>query len=595
MKKIRVIVATSFLFSLVVLKSYSQESNRRVVLFLYDTTKKDFSIYKPRQGDSANFKSEHMIVAPRKGKFRIALKGFDRMKYIGKIESIKPVNFKTGLPASLTALVGTADPFTPTVFSMPPTTIKPRELTGEIKLIEQRIDILSQLKDDYNVKMDSFRNLSEQGKWDYSDFIDSQNEFISKANQEFGDSSFHFGTKFPEKYLIKPKYDLWTTSKTTKKLSTTQLEGLVALQADRIKELTAEINALKALAVQYTPLINHADQIVAQLDVIDKLSAYYKSLVEIAAKNEDILVRETAVVAQIDDIAKLLSIKALSSTSPTAFKKAFKKAIDKLQGELTSNQDLLKLELQGNIISNESFQIAIAQINRRYDYFISDIDNFKKMISNITHWSNSMGGYVSQETQNTKASDVVRVKFSVSSATNKADTVTRIMNVSTRNGIDVDFSTGLIYNTIFKQGYNIRFKFTDPANPTTAERYIDKEDTWRGDVAISAFVNFSFRTRIGTLPLRTGLSPGLGLSIIDGGTRYFIGWHLYFGQQSMLGLVGGLAYGKTIRLASSVSDNGIDPNPGRVAYNGTGLSSVPTYEQFISGGFVGLVWNLSRK
>jgi hypothetical protein len=552
---------------------------------LYDTTKKDFSIYKPRQNDLANY----MIVAPRKGKFRIALKGFDRMKYIGKIESIKPVNFKTGLPASLTALVGTADPFTPTVFSMPPTTFQPSDLPKQIKLIEEDIVNLSKLKESYNTKMDSFKVLSEQSKWDYNDFEESQNEFLLALSEPLK------GGEVQDRYTFLQKYGIGSIPKTTKKLSDKQWELLARLQADRIKELVSQIDALKALAVQYTPLINHADQIVAQLDVIDKLSEHYKSLVKIATKNEDILARETAVVAQIDDIAKLLSIQALSSTSPAAFKKAFKNAIDKLQGELTSNQELLKLEIQGNIISNESFQIAIAQINRRYDYFISDIDYFKKMITNITHWSNSMGGYVSQETQNTKAADVVRVKFSVSSTTNKADTVTRIMNISTRNGIDVDFSTGLIYNTIFKQGYNIRFKFTDPASPATAERYIDKEDTWRGDVAISAFVNFSFRTRIGTSPLRTGLSPGLGLSIIDGGTRYFIGWHLYFGQQSTLGLVGGLAYGKTIRLASSVSDNGSDPNPVKVGYNNTGLSSVPTYDQFISGGFIGLVWNLSRK
>jgi uncharacterized coiled-coil protein SlyX len=579
-----------------------QSAKKKVILFLYDSTKKEFDTFKQVGKDSVRptppipptpFASKHLLVAPRKHKFFVALQGFDRFKYVGKIEYTKPVNFKTGLPASLTALVGTADPFQPLSFTMPPTRTLPANLQTLLDTEEQKIASLKQYRDDFNAKIETFKTLSEQSKFDYDQFTKTQEEF-SKSAQQFYENQNDF--RIPGTPLENPFTKQWPKPfpRGAAKLTENQYESLVALQKETIKELSRQIDLLRSSIDQYAPLVRHCQTLFDQLGKLDTLSLYYKATLD-ASRLDLNNGRQKAVSSSLTQIAGLFNVPSIESTSPFEFVKAFKKAVEKHHSELVSNQSLLRLQVQGNIIPNQSLQDAVADITIRYDHLLSEDENFKKMISNILHIANPANGYVSTPTQNSKNADVLRVKLSVASLTNKKDTITRVFDVGTKNGFDIDFSTGLIYNTIYRNTYNIRFEYPDPANPNTSERYIDREDVWEGDIAISALINCSFRTRIGRSPFRTGISTGLGLSVFDASTRYFVGGHLYFGKQSSVGVVGGFAFGRTNRLAESVSDNGIDPTPDRVAFNSAGLSSVPTYEAFVSGCFVGLVWNFARK
>lgn len=175
--------------------------------------------------------------------------------------------------------------------------------------------------------------------------------------------------------------------------------------------------------------------------------------------------------------------------------------------------------------------------------------------------------------------DYAQITIKLASTVNPKDTVLKQQkNVLTKGGLDVDFSTGLFYNSIYKYDWFLE------------EGQIKKQDGLRSDYAWGALINFSLRA---SPKDRLGLSVGTGISLIDGNLRYLVGGHYYGALKNakdIWGISGGLCLGKRNFLSATVSDDGEKPK----ATLPDGLESVPTYDKISSGFYLGIFYNFSR-
>jgi hypothetical protein len=80
---------------------------------------------------------------------------------------------------------------------------------------------------------------------------------------------------------------------------------------------------------------------------------------------------------------------------------------------------------------------------------------------------------------------------------------------------------GLLFNNIYKRTWYV---------DTVGTNSIKQERVLKGDFAWTALINLSYRTEPNT---RVGLA---GVSLLDGGMRYALGGHTYFGERDLLGI-----------------------------------------------------------
>lgn len=176
--------------------------------------------------------------------------------------------------------------------------------------------------------------------------------------------------------------------------------------------------------------------------------------------------------------------------------------------------------------------------------------------------------------------DYASVSIKLVSNQNPADTLLKQqLKLFSSRGLDIDFSIGLVYNSIYKRNWYV---------DTVGMNTIKEESGFKGDLAWTGLINLSYRTGPTN---RIGISVGPGLSLIDGNMRYVLGGHWYFGERDLFGISGGICAGKRNFLPKTVSRDGDNPNETIPAT----MTSVTPYEKYDMGWYVGLFYNFTRQ
>lgn len=288
---------------------------------------------------------------------------------------------------------------------------------------------------------------------------------------------------------------------------------------------------------------------------------------------------------------------------PAPAKKAIDEFIKTYQGLMATNStdDLVK-KLLTRVSNLEAIYQSINQaidngleIDAELQKSIMDVHKLYAQIdSRIPESINNLKGLQNikmeirtKEQFQKPIADASRIKILLLNKLNLKDTVLyQTIDVPTCNGWDVDFSGGIIYNSIWRQAYSLQVE-TDPLNAAKKIKSIIKENAFKADVAFAALLNFSYRR----CNSRFGPSTGIAISFLDGNLRYLFGGHYHFGFKSAFGISAGGAFGKKTFLSDAVSDDGVNPNN---PIN-DGYSSVPTYEKYKLGFYAGFVWNFARR
>ena len=231
---------------------------------------------------------------------------------------------------------------------------------------------------------------------------------------------------------------------------------------------------------------------------------------------------------------------------------------------------------------------SIASINLSHKYVKNKI-KITERLPILQNLANPKKVQTTESFYYTKNADAARINVALTNKYAPKDTVfIQKIDAPICKGMDIDFSTGFLYNSLWERNYFLDNEITmNSQGETDTTRVIKREDGFEGDITFGALVNFSFRR----CWARHGPSLGYGIGLTDGKSRYFLGWHALFLEKQSLGISAGLVWSKVKRLSETVSDDGRNPN-NPVPQS---LSSVPTFEKMKTGYYIGVVWNFARK
>lgn len=468
-----------------------------------------------------------------KDKYVIRLKNYNSYTLKPSV-TIKSVNYKTGVPGRLSEYIGASDVTLGTDFVAPrtsyPNMVLPA-LSTEIKYVSSRID------DEYSTLL---RNVENANKFAFA-----------KAMTQ--DQVRMYLDVYKEKASV------------------------------NITVLKDSLNNLMAMQNRYENLV---DILKEFNDTYSRVITFQKAYLKIATKALNVDDPKISIDSFRTELLKQYNIAALSVTANRDLKSALEQEITDLQGLYTS----ASVQVAPGSIINRELQTSITQSNKQIGFVNANVQYFKDNIQSFVSLCETKQGYLSKEQSHAKIADASRVRIILFNQVNPKDTIlNQVIEIPTRGGIDVDFSTGFVYNSIYRQPYSLQI-VKHPLDSTKAPiKSVKKESAIDYDIAVAAFINFSWRLKTNH---RVGISPGIGLSIMDANLRYLVGGHYHFGKRSLLGITAGLAWGKVAKLSKAISDDGVNPNTSTV--NGS-YSSVPTYDVMDRGWYAGLVWNLARK
>lgn len=231
---------------------------------------------------------------------------------------------------------------------------------------------------------------------------------------------------------------------------------------------------------------------------------------------------------------------------------------------------------------------SIASINLSHKYVKNKI-KITERLPILQNLANPKKVQTTESFYYTKNADAARINVALTNKYAPKDTVfIQKIDAPICKGMDIDFSTGFLYNSLWERNYFLDNEITmNSQGETDTTRVIKREDGFEGDITFGALVNFSFRR----CWARHGPSLGYGIGLTDGKSRYFLGWHALFLEKQSLGISAGLVWSKVKSLSETVSDDGRNPN-NPVPQS---LSSVPTFEKMKTGYYIGVVWNFARK
>lgn len=175
--------------------------------------------------------------------------------------------------------------------------------------------------------------------------------------------------------------------------------------------------------------------------------------------------------------------------------------------------------------------------------------------------------------------DYASVSIKMVSNLDSKDTVLRQnIRLYTKGGLDIDFSTGGLFDNIYKRNWYVD---TVGVNSIRMEKIPDRDWAW------GVLMNASYRI---SHFARMGISAGPAVSFTDGGVRYMLGGHVYLGKRDLIGISSGMCFGKRNYLSATLSDDGTDPK----AILPKDLTTVATYEKWARGFYFGLFYNFAR-
>lgn len=338
---------------------------------------------------------------------------------------------------------------------------------------------------------------------------------------------------------------------------------------DEIIELQKEHNYWESLRNRPDPpIVRTLNKFQVEYDNLLRIEQIFNALVKELAEHKDDLGRCTSI--RDNSLSELNKIYSQDGADALAFQKKFLETLN----TCTALKESLALQVGQ---SQWSFQDQIDSA-----FVCSESVRAKRTI--LTDRVSAFSNLFPKESTTTFPKyqhkyDYALVSIKMVNNLNPKDTVLRQeIRIMTKGGIDIDFSTGLIGNNIFKNTWYV---------DTVGENTIRKEKVWRADLAFAALINFSYRFKADE---RVGLSVGPGISLFTGDARYLLGVHYYRGARDMWGVSGGLCVGKRNFLPSTVSRDGrrpMDELP-------SDITAVTPYEKFAAGFFVGLFYNFAR-
>lgn len=458
-------------------------------------------------------------------KYIYSLSGFNPYKHEVRILSVKPVNFKAGFSSKLNEYLGPVD-FNLDVEFIPST---PRQFPS--------FDGLKQKRENAREKLDELLVTMTQATTEPIYYASTKTRLVQSQLDAFLETkSLEFKESYPVANQKFVEYDNLVQS------------------YELLQPIMTEFNETYSLLARF-----YSDY-VALLDSIVKVPTIdAKNLVENFVNSYKTL----TTTSSTDDMVKFLLTKSFNL-----------QALYQSINQLVNNGLMMDVELQKSLTDLHKLY---SQINPKV---IESINSIKVL-------QNSKTEIRTKEQIQKPIADASRIRILVLNKLNPKDTVLlQSIEIPTCNGWDIDFSGGIIYNTIWRQSYSLQVE-TDPANAAKKIKSIVKEDVFKGDIAFAALLNFSYRR----CNSRFGPSTGVALSFLDGNLRYILGLHYHFGYKSALGISFGGIFGKKTYLSDAVSNDGVEPsNP-----INDGYSSVPTYEKYKPGLYAGLVWNFARK
>jgi hypothetical protein len=456
-------------------------------------------------------------------KYYYNLSGFNPYIHDVKILSVKPVNFRAGFSSKLNEYLGPVD-FNADIEFVPST---PRQFPS--------FDELKQKKEDAKDRRDEL--LVSVVKTTEPIYLASTNRRTELQNETLIEAkSIEFKENYP---IANQEY--------------TRYENLVKsyeLLQPQITEFNENYLFLANFYKGYVSLIDSLPKIPAgnAKKLVDSFISYYQG--------------QTG-TNTVDDLLKSLMTKAYEI-----------QALYLSIGQTVNNGAELDVELQKSLTDVHKLY---SQINPK---IIESINSLKPLLNVKTELQ-------TKEQIQKPIADVSRIRVLIINKQNPKDTILlQTVEIPTCNGWDIDFSGGIIYNSIWRQAYSLQVE-TDPTNSAKKVKEVVKENVFKADIAFAALLNFSYRR----CNSRIGPSTGVALSFIDGNLRYLLGLHYHFGYKSALGLSVGGIFGKRTFLSDAVSNDNIEPiNP-----INDGYTSVPSYEKYKLGFYAGLVWNFARK
>lgn len=463
--------------------------------------------------------------------FHFKVENPDPLKYHLKIISAKPINYKVGVPAALSAYFGLVNLDTQPR-SLGPNIPRVRPPDGFDEVIEDR-DSISTLITSFQTRVSE---------------VPFKSDFIAAMDRGFA--------------LLGPDRN--------------------EIISAEIQQYTADYKFSREKLILFDALVESYELVRPVIEEYDEL---YTDVVFMDSSIHNFslkLAQMDPIVASVVD-QKLTSYKIRYGVSST---KALIDAVNDQLLRLNALNETLEEILSSNIRLDERLIASMSSVNLAQRY-IKSKTNIPARLSLLKSLDNPKSSIDSQDMFFSKGADATRVNLLLTNRFTKDTLLAQKIDAPVYQGVDWEFSTGFIYNTLWQRNFYLEQDIRTINGVADTMKVIKTENDFEGDVAFAAFAHASFRK----YAARYGLSAGIGVGFTDGKPRYLLGGHVMFAQRQSIGITAGLAWARIKTLSDKVSDNGIDPR-GRVSNSTT---AVATVERMKMGVYFGVVWNFARK